>query len=180
MKAHVAAAALLLLAQPAAGAEPASGTTPAAPTVVPTCATAEYRGLDFWIGRWRVETPKGELAGNSHVEVALGGCVLLEHWTGLYLDTGRVQKGLGVHRYDVATQRWRQAWVDETPSTADSIGRQEGDRIVYESLAGAGGARRRMTLAPIGDGRVEQRGERWDATAGTWQTTFHLVYQREP
>lgn len=165
MKAHVAAAALLLLAQPATGAEPDSGTTPAASTVVPTCATAEDRGLDFWIGRWRVETPKGELAGNSHVEVALGGCV---------------QNGLGVHRYDAATQRWRQAWVDETPSTADSIGRQEGERIVYESLAGAGGARRRMTIAPIGDGRVEQRGERWDATAGTWQTTFHLVYQREP
>jgi len=175
MKAHFgAAAALLLLARPAAGAEPVT------PTPVSACETAEYRGLDFWIGRWRVETPKGEFAGNSHVEAALGGCVLLEHWTGLYLDTGRVQKGLGVHRYDAATQRWRQAWVDETPATADSIGRQEGDKLVYEWPARGGGAGTRMTLSPLRDGRVEQRGERWDSTAGTWQTTFHLFYRREP
>lgn len=165
---------LLLLARAATGGEPV-----VAPTS-PACDAAEYRALDFWAGRWRVETPKGELAGHSRIEPALGGCVVLEHWTGLFLTTGRVQHGLGIHRYDAATRRWRQAWVDDTPATADSIGRQEGDRIVYEKPAAAGTARTRMTLRPLGDGQVEQRGERWDEAAGLWQATFHLIYVREP
>lgn len=152
---------------------------PAAVAIAPACEAVEYRGLDFWLGRWQVETRKGEPAGTSRIELALSGCVILEHWTGLFLTTGRVQEGLGVHRYDAATGQWRQAWVDETPSTQDSVGRKMGDSMVYDEPAGADGTRTRMTLAPLGDGRVEQRGERWDAATGSWQTTFHLVYRRE-
>lgn len=153
---------------------------PAAAGIAPACAAAEFRGLDFWLGRWRVETPRGESAGTSRIERVLSGCAILEHWAGLFLTTGRVQEGLGVHRYDAATGKWRQAWVDETPATQDSVGRQVDNRIVYEEPAAADGAHTRMTLAPLGDGRVEQRGERWDVATGTWQTTFHLIYRREP
>jgi len=161
----------------------ALATPPAAPASEPpaagACEAAAYRGLDFWIGRWRVETPAGQFAGESRIESVLGGCALLEHWRGLYLTTGRVQEGFGVHRYDAATKHWRQAWTDDTPGTSDSTGRQEGDSIVYAGPADAAGPNTRMTLRPLGDGRVEQKGERWDAAAGVWQTGFHLIYLRE-
>lgn len=170
----IAAALLIAFAGP-----PITG-EPAVVAIAPACEAAEFRGLDFWLGRWRVETPQGEHAGTSRLELALSGCAVLEHWTGLLLTTGRVQKGLGLHRYDAATGQWRQAWVDETPATQDSVGRQTGDRIVYDEPAGTDGSRTRMTLAPLGDGRVEQRGERWEAAAGTWQTTFHLIYLQVP
>jgi hypothetical protein len=160
------------------GAAPgeARANEPAAQAEKP-CAAAEYHTLDFWIGRWRVETPAGELAGESHVEPVLSGCALLEHWRGIFLPSGRVQEGLGVHRYDAATRQWRQAWTDETPSTADSVGREEGGAIIYERQ-GASGARTRMSLRPLDDGRVEQKGERWDEASDSWQVTFHLLYSR--
>lgn len=142
------------------------------------CEDAAYRSLDFWLGRWRVETPNGTLAGNSHIESALSGCVVLEHWTGLYLTTGQVQEGLGVHRYDAATRRWRQAWTDDTGAVQDSVGDAENGRVVYAE-SDAAGTRARMTLMRLPDDRVEQKGERWDDAAQAWQTTFHLVYLRE-
>jgi hypothetical protein len=152
------------------------GAQAADPAAAATCADPAYHALDFWIGRWRVETPAGQPAGTSRVESALSGCVILEHWRGLFLNTGQVQEGLGVHRYDVASKRWRQAWVDETPSTRDTSGHQEGDAVVYDESSVARPQRTRMTLKPIGDGRVEQKGERWDEANQGWQTTFHLIY----
>lgn len=143
------------------------------------CEAVDYHALDFWIGRWRVETPAGNVAGESRVEPILSGCALLEHWRGLFLPSNRVQEGLGLHRYDAATRQWRQAWIDETPATADSVGRQEGDAIVYEKSPGAPGPRTRMTVRPLADGRVEQKGERWDEAAGDWRATFHLIYVRQ-
>ena len=167
----VPAAALLLIAPSLPAAEPVAA--PAASA----CAASEFHALDFWIGRWRVETPAGERAGTSHVEPTLGGCALLEHWRGLFLPSDRVQEGLGLHRYDAATKRWRQAWVDETPATVDSSGVQEGDGIVYDESSRPG--KRRMSLRLLAGGRVEQRGERWDEASQSWQTTFHLIYVPE-
>ena len=147
------------------------------PTAADSCAAAEFHALDFWIGRWRVETPEGDFAGDSHVEPVLSGCALLEHWRGLFMPINQVREGLGVHRYDARTQQWRQAWTDETPGTVDTVGRQEGKAIVYERTSPSG-VRSRMSLRPLDDGRVEQKGERWDEATGAWQTTFHLLYSR--
>jgi len=169
-----------LVEQPPPAAATGAAASAGAGTAAAGCAAPEFRALDFWVGRWRVETPKGEFAGASRVEPTLGGCALLEHWEGIFLTTGKVQQGLGVHRYDAASRQWRQAWVDDSPATVDSVGRQEGDRIIYGEPPAEGAARNRMTLAPLDDGRVEQKGERWDAVTGTWQTTFHLIYRREP
>lgn len=160
--------ALLLQSSPAPAADP--------PAPASACVAVDYHALDFWIGRWRVETPKGEPAGESRVESVLSGCALLEHWRGLFLTTHQVQEGLGVHRYDAATRQWRQAWTDETGSTTDSTGTQEGSGIVYRETDPKTGTRTRMTLSPLPDGRVEQKGERWDDEAKAWKTTFHLLY----
>jgi len=168
--AAIAIAVLVLVTPRAQAADPAAASS---------CRDPAYHALDFWIGRWRVETPAGQPAGTSRVESVLSGCAILEHWRGLFLTTGQVQAGLGVHRYDAATRRWRQAWVDETPSTSDSSGHQQGEAIVYDESSPAKAQRTRMTLRPMGDGRVEQKGERWDEASGTWQVTFHLIYVPE-
>ena len=112
------------------------------------CQDPAYHALDFWIGRWR----------------------------GLFLPSGRVQEGFGVHRYDAATKRWRHAWTDETPATRDLSGRQDGEAIVYDESPDPRPYRTRMTLRPLDGGRVEQKGERWDEASKSWQVTFHLIY----
>jgi hypothetical protein len=156
-------------------AQPAPGATPAPAA----CAAPEFRALDFWIGRWRVETPGGRHAGDSLIEPVLEGCALIERWTGIFLTTGRVQRGIGLHRYDAAAGQWRQAWVDDTGTTLDSLGRQHEGRIVYAERDPASGMPARVSLARLPDGRVEQIGERWDEATRGWHTAFHLIYLPE-
>src|SRR5215470_7613228 len=42
---------------------------------------AKNREFDFWIGDWDVVDAKGNRLGQSHVELMLGDCVLLENWS---------------------------------------------------------------------------------------------------
>jgi ketosteroid isomerase-like protein len=140
------------------------------------CAGPEFHALDFWIGHWRVETPKREHAGASHVETVLSGCVLLEHWKGIFLTTGQVHEGLGVHRYDAAARTWRQAWVDETGGSLDMTGEADAGGVTYHEPDPGDGSTPRGRVARLGDRQVEQYAERKDPATGAWSRTFHLVY----
>ncbi len=149
--------------------------TPPAPH---DCTGEGFHRLDFWIGDWNVETPDGKPAGRNRIERDLNGCLLLEHWTG-FSDTGEVnQRGLGVHRYDRITDHWLQAWTFDVGVTYDLVGHLEGARMIYDHVARKPGVKQRSTLEPLADGRVEQKGERWDEASNTWQTTFDLIYRR--
>ena len=143
------------------------------------CSAPEYHALDFWIGSWRVATPDGRPAGTNRIERSLGDCILLEHWSEFSADGNRAQLGLGAHRYDRAIGRWRQAWMMDTGTTYDMIGRWQDRQIVYERIGSSGRVAGRTTITPLPDGRVDQLGERWDEKSQAWQTTFHLIYTRE-
>src|SRR5262245_30372918 len=41
------------------------------------------REFDFWLGEWEVRNPKGRVVGHSRIEAILGGCVILEDWSGV-------------------------------------------------------------------------------------------------
>ena len=45
------------------------------------CDAAVRRQFDFWVGDWSV-TVGGQPAGDNRIEKILGGCALLENWTG--------------------------------------------------------------------------------------------------
>lgn len=144
------------------------------------CVAPEFRALDFWVGQWRVSTAGGQPVGRNRIEPALSGCVLLEHWRGYSPQLGREQDGLGVHRYDAATQTWRQAWMVDSGSGYDLVGRAQGDGVVYERRGADGQVEGRTTLTKQPDGRVQQLGERRDAASGNWQVAFDFIYTREP
>ena len=50
-----------------------------------SCDTrAESRQFDFWVGDWDVvATKENKPAGVSHIERAIGNCVIWENWTSL-------------------------------------------------------------------------------------------------
>ncbi len=144
------------------------------------CTAEGFHRLDYWIGAWNVTTPDGKPAGRNRIERELGGCALLEHWTGLDEQGAVNQHGLGVHRYDRVTDRWLQAWTFDTGDTYDLVGHLEGARMIYDHVARKPGPKRRSTLERLPDGRVEQKGERWDEASQRWETTFHLLYARAP
>jgi len=159
---------------PAAAAETAAANAPAA------CVAPEYRALDFWIGRWRVETVEGQPVGRNDIELTLSGCALLEHWRGYSPQTGREQAGLGMHRYDAASKTWRQSWMMDTGTGYELIGRVHESGVVYERRDADGKLAGRTTLTLLPDGRVRQHGERIDPLTGEAQTTFDFIYAREP
>lgn len=79
------------------------------------CRTrSEARQLDFWLGTWDVYGQEGEKVGVNEVEAILGGCVLLEQWTGAGGSSGQ-----SMNFWDPQRRTWRQLWVSDRGSVLD-------------------------------------------------------------
>jgi tetratricopeptide (TPR) repeat protein len=133
-----------------------------------------HRQLDFWLGRWEVES-SGTVVGTNHIEAILDGCVLLEQWSGGGID------GKSFNFYDAAAQEWRQLWVDGVGASIDYRGGfQDGAMRFAGTQVRADGTRlrSRMTLTPHPDGTVHQLIERSADDGATWQVAFDGLYRK--
>ncbi|MDX1674779.1 MAG: hypothetical protein R3314_08305 [Longimicrobiales bacterium] len=72
------------------------------------------RQLDFWIGTWDVYDPEGEVVGVNVIERQLGGCMLLESWTGAGGSSGK-----SMNFWDPQRRTWRQVWVSDRGNVLD-------------------------------------------------------------
>ena len=165
-------AALFLLASFAGLAD--AQTPPPAPP--PSCATKEYRQFDFWLGRWTVSAG-GKHAGDSHIEAILGGCVLLENWTGASGSTGK-----SFNLYNGQTGQWEQFWVDNQGTRlflrgglADGHMVLSGQQDVPDAKTGKI-QRERITWTPNADGSVRQLWETSVDDGATWTVSFDGLY----
>jgi hypothetical protein len=173
---------LLLTAAAAAALVPARAAAQAAPAT-PGCPAPEHRQFDFWVGHWDVRMPDGRLAGTNHIERALGGCALVERWTG-----AGPSRGLSINFYDAAAGRWRQSWIDNQGQPLLLAGGLRDGRMVLESAlpdsAGRGGAapaaRQRVTWTPLPGGDVRQLWESSTDGGATWRAVFDGRYTRRP
>ena len=126
--------------------------------------------FDFWVGQWKVfDRRSGQPAGESRVEKALFGCVLVENWR----SAGGAE-GKSLNIFDAQSKTWRQFWVSST-----------GGHTVYEGSLESGAmrlvtsnAKMRMTFTPMDDGSVRQHGEQSSDAGKTWTTGFDLRYVR--
>ena len=144
-----------------------------APTVVESrpCKDApEFRGMDFWVGDWEVETAQGKPAGKSKIELVLDGCIVLENWTG---QNGYAGKSFNLFHRD--SSKWEQLWA-----------RYEGDakegNIYYRTESvGPDGTKTlsRMTFFPKGPDQVRQLGEKSTDGGATWTIEYDLLYKRK-
>jgi len=140
------------------------------------CQGAELnRQFDFWVGEWDVQTPQGQHAGNSTVQNILGGCVILENWTGLG------SQGKSFNAYNQALKKWQQYWVDDSGTTTLYTGEVIGNQMRYVADAGLqnGQQARRMTFTRLDDGRVRQLGETSGDGGKTWTVAYDLIYVRK-
>ncbi|MEO6446903.1 MAG: hypothetical protein ABIZ91_02680 [Gemmatimonadaceae bacterium] len=159
----------LALTGDASAQSPASAPAP--------CAGAAHREFDFWLGEWKVLNPKAQPAGSSKVTSILGGCVILEEWTGAQGPS--VGKSFNI--YDAATKRWHQSWVDNGGQLALFDGGLVDGRMVLEGPAIAPDGRplrTRMTFTPLPDGRVRQLWENSADGGTTSKTAFDGYYSR--
>jgi hypothetical protein len=122
---------LLLLAGCAASTP--STSTPAvakpASVVKPSCASAEHRQFDFWVGDWDVsirarQSPTseewGEGKGTQHVESILGGCAIAENFSAD--GPGGAWAGKSYSMWQPQLGKWRQTWVDDGGSFLEFTG----------------------------------------------------------
>jgi hypothetical protein len=135
------------------------------------CDGQEFRQLDFWVGEWEVYA-QDRLVGWSRVEPILGGCVLLENWTGKGGSEGK-----SFNRYDAQTKRWEQTWVDNAGLSLVFRGKYDATAQAMRFVADADSVQQRMTFYALPDGTVRQL---WESAPpmGDFKTTFDGLYRR--
>ena len=153
----------------------AAALAPAADAPAPRCTDESHRQFDFWIGHWDVRGPQGQPLGENRITAAPDGCSLYEAWQG----RGGVV-GHSLNRYDAATGRWRQRWIDNQGGELDLSGGRQGAAMVLEGVDGEGAARKRqrITWSPQPDGSLRQLWETSDDDGRRWQTAFDGRYVR--
>jgi ketosteroid isomerase-like protein len=148
-----------------------------APPSTPPCQSAPaYRQFDFWIGEWDVHNAQGRPVGESSIQLILGGCVILENWTGRDGFTGK-----SFNSYNRNTKKWEQVWVDVSGAFRKFAGEFKDGELHYVAHDFDRAGRPiliRMIFQKQGDDRVRQRSE-FSADAGaTWQPRYDFVYTR--
>lgn len=144
----------------------------------PNCGDAAHREFDFWIGHWSVADAQGRPVGENRITAARDGCSLFESWRG----RGGVQ-GYSINRWDPATRRWRQVWVDNQGGDLQLRGGRVGATMVLEGVdgqpaPGSRPARQRITWTPLADGSVRQLWEKSDDDGASWTPVFDGRYVR--
>ena len=138
-----------------------------------------YTLLDFWLGDWVVYAGD-ERVGTNHSEKVLGGCAVIEHWTG-------AGGGEGKSLFYVVASQWKQVWVTEWATRTGGVKEK-----FHQPLAGTNAVRfqgrietsdgsgylDRTTLTPLGDGSVRQLIEISRDEGEHWESVFDAVYRK--
>jgi hypothetical protein len=137
------------------------------------CSQPEYQAVEFRLGSFIVTTGDGGRAGESSVESALGGCLLVEHWQGALGGHGRA-----TIFYDRRQGLWHQHFVTDDGETLYLTGLRQGDSLVFtganefDMFVGV----HRMTWSPLPGGRVRQFWELSTDGGVTWQVIHEAFY----
>lgn len=148
---------------------------PSAPGAPGSCALAEHRQFDFWLGEWEVTAPNGQLAGRNSITSELGGCVVHERWAG-----AGGMRGESFNTWDRARKRWHQTWVSSTGNLLVVEGGLVNGAMQMrgESVSPKGSVLNRITWTPAPDGTVRQLWETSADDGKTWQVAFDGRYRR--
>ncbi|MDE3201656.1 MAG: hypothetical protein KGN79_12130 [Acidobacteriota bacterium] len=183
---HLVTAMALGLGQPAyASLElPAAGKALAAeaqsvPQKVPPCDAPEFHQFDFWLGDWNVVgTRTGKVAGTSHIERAMGGCVIWENWT----SAGSGYFGKSYNTYNVLLKRWEQYWVDNVAGVMFFHGELKDGVMDYwtDDVPQKDGKmlRRHLQFFNEGPDKVRQFSQGSNDGGKTWFVEYDLTYNR--
>ncbi len=135
-----------------------------------------HRELDFWVGEWNVFGAKGNHVGTSSVKPILGGCVILESWSG---DLG--SRGQSFNFWDADRKRWRQTWVDDSGGNLDYVGELEGAAMRFQGETPESGtnAKHRLTFFKLDGGKVRELAEASTDGGKTWVVRYDFTYVRK-
>lgn len=167
----LAGVAMVALAAAERGVAAAPGVAPPS-AVAAACTAPEYHQFDFRLGAYSVTTRTGRPAGEALIESALGGCMLVEYWSGAISGHGRAH-----YFYDRANSQWRMVFVNDMGDSLIMAGRLEGGAMVFSgpNRFGEFDGLHRMTWSLLADGRVSQLWELSTDQGASW-VTVHIGY----
>ena len=148
----------------------------AGPSQAP-CESASHRAFDFWVGDWDVANAAGKPAGTSRVERVLGGCVIMENWSG----ANGPYAGKSFNTFNPADGTWTQHWVDSAGASVLMTGAFQDGRLVYrrEFVRRDGvPVKSRMTFVNVDASHVRQLVEQSADGGQTWTPQIDLLYTR--
>ncbi len=140
----------------------------------------ESRQFDFWIGDWEVhDNQRGQgVAGTSHVEKILGGCVIFENWSG-----GLGGSGKSFNAWNPELHCWQQNWMDDSGSVTNfTDGHFADGKLVFvaDKIAANGSPfKNRLTFFDLGPDQVRQFSEQSTDGGATWTVGYDFNYIRK-
>lgn len=138
-----------------------------------------YRQFDFWIGDWDVFNSNGDPAGESHIELLLDSCVILENWKSSKFNYA----GKSFNTYNSQLNKWQQTWVDDKGILTEYFGGLEGTIMILTTQPYPFNkdtlAIKKMSFYHLSANKVRQLGEISKDNGNTWHTEFDLEYRRK-
>lgn len=140
----------------------------------------QARQFDFWIGEWDAYvTGSDKLAGHSSIQLASGGCMILENWT----SVGQPFSGKSMNFVDPTTLKWKQIWVGSNGLNATEFLNGEyhdgAMRFEYETKHPDGKTQFvKFHFYNTSKDEVRQLHQTSD-DAKSWVTTYDFTYKRK-
>lgn len=151
-----------------------------AQTPVSCMETTQAREFDFWIGEWDAfVTGTEKLAGHSKIEMASGGCMILESWT----SVGQPFSGKSINFVDPVTKKWKQVWVGSGGINVSEFlngeYREGAMRFEFQHELTDGSTQWvRFHFYNVGNNEVRQL-HQTSANGADWTTTYDFTYKRK-
>jgi hypothetical protein len=143
----------------------------------PGCPAEVHRQFDFWIGTWDVSVG-GKPAGVNRIEKILGGCALLENWTGAGGMSGK-----SLNFYDPQREQWHQTWIDDRGGSLGLDGKFTDNRMVLtgtqQNPKTGKTTTNRITWTPLPGDQVRQVWETSTDDGKSWAVAFDGLYTRK-
>lgn len=141
---------------------------------------AQTREFDFWIGEWDAYvTGTNNLAGHSRIEMASGGCMILENWT----SVGQPFSGKSMNFVDPVSKKWKQVWVGSGGINVSEFLNGEykegAMRFEFENTLPDGKKQFvKFHFYNIGKNEVRQL-HQTSLNGSDWTTTYDFTYKRK-
>ena len=150
--------------------------------VYPCMADSNARKFDFWVGEWDVH-PNGTntIVGKSKIEIASGGCMILENWASL----ANAYSGKSMNFYSPQTGKWEQYWIgsEGSPQRPNHfINGEYKDGAMRFDFSGKdqnGDFIGRFVFYNLGPDKVRQFSEQTYDGGKTWNTNYDFIYVRK-
>lgn len=152
---------------------------------MPCLSNKQLRAFDFWIGEWDVY-PNGSsrLVGQSKIEMASGGCMILENWTAV---GGPPNTGKSMNYVNPSTGKWEQLWIGSggidinNPQKFLNGEYKDGAmRFDFEQFDAQGKKQMgRFIFFNEGSDQVRQFNEVSSDEGKTWTIVYDFVYKRK-